>query len=260
MQNFPEMDLIAWDQTSDDYDHTEQADNWAKVNSHNHSPGQGVLIPTDGIEDGAITSDKLNLTVASQAGVSVGTVKRRGSTIVNTAQICTSGTYDWLATPDRVDDLVLPSGGLIGLLYYAEWGYDEGMAAIHLNEVQLKIPSLGVYDTSRAAATREDSNAPDYQPIFSHPGGLERLEGTVDFDGAGAYPTTGVTLGAHANYVGGTGGTFPWDYGADDYWLGGQICWIYAAPGTYDVGVKFLSAGGELSVRNRRLFVWVEGF
>jgi hypothetical protein len=59
MQNFPEMDLIAWDQLDDDYNHTEQADNWAKVNLHDHAPGHGVQIPTDGLEDGAVTSAKI---------------------------------------------------------------------------------------------------------------------------------------------------------------------------------------------------------
>jgi hypothetical protein len=60
MQNFPEMDLIAWDQVTDDYDHTELANNFAKINLHDHTSGKGVQIPTEGIEDSAITSAKLH--------------------------------------------------------------------------------------------------------------------------------------------------------------------------------------------------------
>src|SRR5437762_2559478 len=55
----PKMGLRIWDQLADPYDHNQLADNWAKVDQHDHSPGRGVLVPTEGIADQAITQGKL---------------------------------------------------------------------------------------------------------------------------------------------------------------------------------------------------------
>ena len=53
------MGLRIWNLLTDLYDHTQLADNWAKVDYHDHSPGKGVQIPTEGIADAAITGPKL---------------------------------------------------------------------------------------------------------------------------------------------------------------------------------------------------------
>jgi hypothetical protein len=50
---------LIWNLLTDLYDHAQLADNWAKVDYHDHSPGKGVQIPTEGIADAAITGDKL---------------------------------------------------------------------------------------------------------------------------------------------------------------------------------------------------------
>jgi hypothetical protein len=55
----PKMGLRIWDSLSDPYDHNQLADNWSKVDFHDHTPGRGVQIPTEGIADGAITSVKM---------------------------------------------------------------------------------------------------------------------------------------------------------------------------------------------------------
>lgn len=53
------MGLRIWNLLTDLYDHAQLADNWAKVDYHDHSPGKGVQIPTEGIADGAVTAAKL---------------------------------------------------------------------------------------------------------------------------------------------------------------------------------------------------------
>src|ERR1051325_10040444 len=58
-----EMGLRVWNLLTDLYDHTQLADNWSKVDLHDHSPGKGVPIPTDGIADGAITGPKLDTSI-----------------------------------------------------------------------------------------------------------------------------------------------------------------------------------------------------
>jgi hypothetical protein len=55
----PKMALKIWNLLSDPYDHDQLADNWAKVDQHDHTSNRGVQIPTEGIFDGAITSSKL---------------------------------------------------------------------------------------------------------------------------------------------------------------------------------------------------------
>lgn len=53
------MGLRIWNLLTDLYDHSQLADNWAKLDYHDHSPGKGVQIPTEGIADGAVTGPKL---------------------------------------------------------------------------------------------------------------------------------------------------------------------------------------------------------
>lgn len=53
------MSLRVWSSLGDDFDHEQLADNWAKVDSHDHSTGRGVQIGTEGIFEEAITEEKL---------------------------------------------------------------------------------------------------------------------------------------------------------------------------------------------------------
>ena len=49
MRTSAKLGLGIWNLLLDPYDHEQLADNWAKVDAHDHSPGRGVLIPTEGI-------------------------------------------------------------------------------------------------------------------------------------------------------------------------------------------------------------------
>jgi hypothetical protein len=72
------MGLRVWNLLSDPYDHEQLADNWAKLDAHDHSPGRGVLIPTEGIAKEAINKELLvkvlaedienSLTIGTKAG------------------------------------------------------------------------------------------------------------------------------------------------------------------------------------------------
>lgn len=55
----PKMGLNIWNLLSDPYDHAQLADNFSKLDLHDHTPGRGIQIPTEGIADGAITQPKL---------------------------------------------------------------------------------------------------------------------------------------------------------------------------------------------------------
>jgi hypothetical protein len=58
MLTTPAMGLTAWNSPTDIYDSDQLAINWTKVDQHDHSPGKGIPVPTAGIANGAITSDK----------------------------------------------------------------------------------------------------------------------------------------------------------------------------------------------------------
>jgi hypothetical protein len=57
MRTSSKLGLRIWNLLLDPYDHEQLADNWAKVDAHDHSPGRGVLIPTEGIAKEAIIGE-----------------------------------------------------------------------------------------------------------------------------------------------------------------------------------------------------------
>lgn len=71
----PNLGLKVWNLTTDPYDSGQLADNWAKVDEHDHASGRGKQIPTAGIEDGAITTSKLAIGANITPDASVTTAK-----------------------------------------------------------------------------------------------------------------------------------------------------------------------------------------
>lgn len=55
----PNMGLRVWNLLTDPYDHDQLADNMARIDAHDHSPGRGRTLPTEAFSDGAISSAKL---------------------------------------------------------------------------------------------------------------------------------------------------------------------------------------------------------
>lgn len=53
------LGLTIWNSPSDKYNYQQLADNWLRVDEHDHTPGKGNLIQTDSIANGAITSAKI---------------------------------------------------------------------------------------------------------------------------------------------------------------------------------------------------------
>lgn len=84
------MGLRIWNLLTDLYDHVQLADNWAKVDYHDHSPGKGVQIPTEGLADGAVTGPKLSTAIdpsgayTSYKSLKMGAAQITGSTATGT--------------------------------------------------------------------------------------------------------------------------------------------------------------------------------
>lgn len=66
MKTTNKMSLRVWTSLDDDFDHEQLADNWAKLDAHDHTNGRGVQIPTEGIADEAITEALLEKEVAAR--------------------------------------------------------------------------------------------------------------------------------------------------------------------------------------------------
>lgn len=69
------MGLRVWNLLTDPYDHDQLADNWAKVDFHDHTPGRGTQIPTEGLFNGAVTTAKIadgGVTIAKTASDATG--------------------------------------------------------------------------------------------------------------------------------------------------------------------------------------------
>lgn len=73
MLSTPNMGLIAWNQPSDPYNSQELAENFVRLDLHDHTEGRGQRIGTAAITDQAITASKLHPTAVAGA-IGTGTV------------------------------------------------------------------------------------------------------------------------------------------------------------------------------------------
>lgn len=185
---------------------------------------------------GAVTADKL--ADAAKLGLTDSSDVRRGKSIIATSESRTSASYGLLSTPDRVQNVVLPTDGLIHIAYQALWkGPNTSKAAIFLGSNQLKIASSGYAPQAAETAAATGSW---WHPLVSAPGnGLVSTAGADPGQDTGSNVTTGQLIG----HFGAAGG----------------IAAVFAAAGTYDVSVQFKS-GGTVSVKERALRVWTVGF
>jgi hypothetical protein len=167
-----------------------------------------------------------------------------GKSIIAGEESRTNGAYGLMPTPDRVQGVVLPTDGVLMILFQAAWKEEitmDARAALFIGSNQLKratnAASPVVMETPHGIANT-------YRPLVSDP----RYGVTVLASGT-AYTgdvTTGQLVGGLSPYNFDTGG-------ADDVSAGGAV-FVFAAAGTYDVSVQF-KAGGGVTVKNRKLWV-----
>jgi hypothetical protein len=252
------MGLKVWNLTTDAYNHEQLADNWKKVDEHYHGDGTGVPIPTSGIQDGAITSAKLapgvlsapstnSLTadqfvstgVADVLGLSQTGLVRRGKSIITTEEARTNTAYGLLTTPDRVQNLVVPTDGLIVIGFQGmvkSSSAAAGKAAIFIGSNQLK--TAAATPVVQEAST---GSADTYYPYSTCVFGLDWNSSLGSYTGD---VTTGQTLGNGGSTTG----------------LSGGLCVVFANAGTYDISIQYKASTGSITAKNRKLWVWTVGF
>ncbi len=188
--------------------------------------------------------DAGNLTTATRVllGLTDATTVRRGAVSIAGAEtrVAGGGSYALLATPDRVQNIALPTNGLILVAYQALWKTSvasDGAAAIFIGANQLKIADVNGAPVAAGVTAVLDTY---YYPLFSNSSGLKARSWPAPLSSDSSEVTTGQALGAGAEDAG--------------------ICAIFAAAGTYDVSVQFNTTASTVTVKNRHLWVWTIGF
>lgn len=190
--------------------------------------------------------------VAASGSVNTTGVVRRGKSIVATVETITSDTYVLAATPDRVQNVVLPTDGLILIGFRAQWKANvptnSPAATIFLGANQIKRAVSAVVSPQVIEAP---SPGGAYSDLFTSTGGLHSVSDTGAVDRAEV--TTGQVLGGPVSVTAGaSNAVLP---------LGGFLA-VFAAAGTYDVSVQFKkdSSQTSLTVKSRKLWVRTEVF
>lgn len=183
-------------------------------------------------------------------------VRSRGASNVATEQGTASSTYTLLATPDRVQNLILPTDGMI--MVWAHVGIrrasSQGRVGLFLNNEQVRAtpPVQGPNLFEEVVLT--DSFFGTSDRYISTAGRLYAPQSGFDSDDAYAPATTGHRLGFGQVSTG--------DPALQGEAVGGAPICIFAAAGTYDVSLRFRRTGGSgnLSAFNRRLWAWAVRF
>ena len=202
------------------------------------------------LSDGAVTADKILAAAAEDLGLSQTGYVRSGGVTIDTeeARTGTKTSYDWMPTPDRVQNVVLPAGGLLLVGYQATWketSNNTARAAIFLGSNQLKVGLAGVGSPIAQEASIAAGSANQYSVLSTCSYGLGSLDGKTYLGTYTGAVTTGQVLGGVQQSA--------------SSWLGG-LCIIFADAGTYDVGVKYKASSGDVYANYRKLFVKAIGF
>jgi hypothetical protein len=128
----PFTGLRVWDQLLDDYDHDQLADNWFKVDMHDHTPGRGVLLTTESIApnsiaeiqiiDEQVSSSKIAPEAVTEPKIASGAITRRtiatgaietanlGGEAVIASKIAAGAVETAKIAPEAVTEAKIPSG------------------------------------------------------------------------------------------------------------------------------------------------------
>ncbi|MBJ7348629.1 MAG: hypothetical protein JHC87_08685, partial [Thermoleophilaceae bacterium] len=199
--------------------------------------------------DEIVNEEKLTDGVLRKLGLTDTEAVRRGKSIVAPEELRTSTAYGLMPTPDRVQNIALPSDGLIAVLYEATWkqgSSSTGSAAIFVGSSQLQTRVNN--NASLVAQSALCEGGDNIRALLvSYPGGLMGSGGASGT----SVPVPSTTGQPVAGCIGSTS--------QNTQQLGGP-CYIFAAAGTYDVSIQFKSTSGGVWVRDRKLWVWTMDF
>jgi hypothetical protein len=176
-----------------------------------------------------------DLADAIETHISTKNIRSAGKSIITATQTLTSVTYAEMGTPDRVEDIVLPTDGVIAVLFHGLVSQSVASAAsvaIFVGANQLKrggepgAPVVQSADLDVATAS--------FYSVVSTDFGL-----SAGAAGVGTPVTTGQIVGHSTR---------------------GGPCYIFAAAGTYDISVRYKATSGSVGASERRLWAWSQAF
>lgn len=182
----------------------------------------------------------------------------RGKSIIATTESRTNTAYGLMTTPDRVQNVVLPTDGLIAVAFQGLFKSSvarAGRAAIFIDANQLVVGTGQGAPREQAAVT--PASGTEYTHLVSHPLGLA---GTDAASAVVGDATTGQAVGLHSENNVGSGQEIGGLIAASTPVQVGGVCRIFAAAGTYDVSVQFKASSGSVTAKSRKLWVWTMGF
>jgi hypothetical protein len=206
---------------------------------------QGIPYPA-GTDDCDVPGDIQAVADRLEAILSGG-IRSSGKSIIAAEQSRTNAAYDYLGTPDKVTGIVMPTDGLLFVAFQALWKEsvaNAARAAIFLGANQLKArwESLG--------SAPPGGTQPEVTPA-------EALINDAGVDHPLATWSRGLTGGTSAGREQHSDVTTGQVVGNLDK---EGVCAIFAAAGTYDVGVKFKASSGSVTAKERKLWVWSMDF
>lgn len=196
------------------------------------------------------------MTVLGNVAASKGGMFLAGKQNIATNESRTNTAYGLMTTADRVQSVVLPTDGLIVLMYQAEWQETvqaTAAAAIFIGANQFQFASTATNAPAAQNALMNSATLNIDQLLFSCPGGLASTQMTTAYT---SDVTTGQAVGV-ADLAGTTTNQSP---GGRSAAYNGGPCYAFAAAGTYDVSIQFKASSGTVSVKNRKLWVWTMDF
>jgi hypothetical protein len=180
--------------------------------------------------------------------------------VIATQESRESTNYGLLTTPDRVQNVVLPTNGLIVVAFRALWGgsvESAGRAALFLGENQLRANIEGNHGLESAVSYSKTSVAGHLRTSSIG------LVGSEDIGEGQNVVTTGLALGEWGQAAGSQQYRFETGNGGDVRSMGDcevtGLCLIEAAAGTYDISVRFKATSGSVTAKERKLLVWTVG-
>lgn len=208
---------------------------------------QDQYVRTAGVEADDLEQDVTEaLGITTTASGHGGAAVRRGKCIIPTEESRSNTSFGTLTTPDIVEDIVLPTDGLIAICYMAMWKesvLNAADATIYIGANELQLAHDRFSTTSGISTGVHSSAANIYKPLSTTERGLpssgEPAEGTA----YGGHVTTGQIVG----------------FTDGDVVFGGPV-YVFAAAGTYDVSVQFKATSGSVTAKERKLWVWTIAF
>lgn len=187
--------------------------------------------------------------------------KTGGFTNIAATESRTNTAYGVLTTPDQINEIVLPTNGIIEVLCQSTWQESvagAGRASLFLGALQLQgvSPDGGGAGVQAALTNTAIANA-DRMLISSPIGLISEAKNAADPAAYTGDITTGQIIGLAQ---GGTQAAAAWTTNLGTVvataamGMGGP-CHIFAAAGTYDISMQFKSSSGSVTAKNRKLWI-----